>query len=111
MDSSFNKEVKKLIPHALILPRLYGLPKIHKEGVSLRPAVNCITFPTYTLAKYLTGLLNPFVGQSLHHIRNSESFGQELLSIRLEETNILVSFDIVSPFTKVTLDDTLQLLS
>jgi hypothetical protein len=42
---------KKLIPHASAPPWLYGLPKIHKKDVPLRPIVNCIASPTYALAK------------------------------------------------------------
>jgi hypothetical protein len=63
------------------------------------------------LAKYLAGLLSQLVGHSVHHTRNSEAFVQKLQSICLKETGILVSFDVVSLFTKVPLDDTLQLLS
>jgi hypothetical protein len=40
------EDSKRLIPHASALPRLYGLPKIHNEGVPLRPIVNCIGSPT-----------------------------------------------------------------
>jgi hypothetical protein len=59
----------------------------------------------------LAGLLNPLVGQSEYHIKYSEAFVQKLQSIKLEETDILVSFDVISLFTKVPLDDTIQLLS
>jgi hypothetical protein len=38
-------------------PRLYGLPKIHKEGVPLRPTVSNTGTPTYQLSKYLARLL------------------------------------------------------
>jgi hypothetical protein len=66
---------------------------------------------TYALAKYLASLLSQLVGHSDHRIRNSETFVQKLQSVCLKETDILVSFDVVSLFTKVPLDDTLQLLS
>jgi hypothetical protein len=105
------KDAKRLTPHASAPPRLYGLPKIHKKAVPLRPIVNCIGSPTYTLAKYLAGLIRLLVGQSNCHIRNSEAFVQKLQSIKLQETDILVSFDVVLLFTKVPLEDTIQLLS
>jgi hypothetical protein len=46
-----------LVPRSSVPPRLNSLPKIHKTNVPLRPIVNCITSPTYLLAKYLAGLL------------------------------------------------------
>jgi hypothetical protein len=72
------KVAKKLITHALVPPRLYGLPKIHKKDVPLRPIVNCIASPMYLLMKHLTGLLSPFVKQTAHHIKNSKAFIQKL---------------------------------
>jgi hypothetical protein len=105
------EDIKRLTPYASAPPRLYGLPKIHKEGVPLRLIVNCISSPTYALAKYLMGLPSPLVGQSDHHTRNSEAFVQKLHDIWLNKADILVSFDVVSLFTKVPLDDTLQLFS
>jgi hypothetical protein len=54
-------DVKRLTPHASAPPRMYGLPKIHKKDVPLRPIVNCICSPIYALAKYLTDLLRPLV--------------------------------------------------
>ena len=41
---------KKLCPTGSRRPRLYGLPKIHKEGVPLRPIVSNIGDPTYQLS-------------------------------------------------------------
>jgi hypothetical protein len=96
----------------LLAPGLMDLPVCtSKEGVPLRPTVNCIGSPTCALAKYLVGLLIPLVRQSDHHIRNSEAFVQKLHDIRVNKADILVNFDVVSLFTKVPLDDTLQLLS
>jgi hypothetical protein len=39
------EDVKRLTPHASAPPRLYGLPKIHKD-VPLRAIVNCTGSPT-----------------------------------------------------------------
>ena len=59
-QSSLAPDVKTAVRCSEALPpRLYGLPKIHKEDVPLRPIVSAIGSPTYTLAKHLTGLLKP----------------------------------------------------
>jgi hypothetical protein len=51
--SSLTEETcKQLHPAGSRPPRLYGLPKIHNEGVPLRPIVSNIGAPTYQLAKH-----------------------------------------------------------
>ncbi|XP_046409073.1 uncharacterized protein LOC124173954 [Ischnura elegans] len=47
------EERRSLIQSAPKPPRLYGLPKIHKDGIPLRPIVSAIDSPTHKLAKYL----------------------------------------------------------
>ena len=46
-----------LRPSATVCPKCYGLPKIHKPNVPLRPIVASIGSPTYALAKYLAEIL------------------------------------------------------
>ena len=53
------------------VPRLYGLPKIHKPDTPLRPIVLFLSSPTYGLSKFLSSLLKPVMGLSTHHVRNS----------------------------------------
>jgi hypothetical protein len=92
-------------------PRLYGLTKIHKEGVLLRPIVNNIGTPTYQLSKYLAGLLRQFTRNSGHHVKNSFQFVQILESLRVRPEDLMVSFDVVSLFTNIPIVDSLGLLS
>ncbi|XP_071442250.1 uncharacterized protein [Hetaerina americana] len=101
---------KNLRPQAPAPQRLYGLPKIHKIGAPLRPIVSAIGSPTYKLAKHLTSVLSPHVGCCEHHLRNSADFVKIPEGIHLAEGDILVSLDVVSLFTRVSLTDTLRLL-
>ena len=86
------------------VPRLYGLPNIHKPDTPLRPIVSFLSSPTYGLSKFLAHLLKPVVGLSAHHVRNSQDFAQFIKSQRLSGTEVLVSFDVVSLFTRVPTD-------
>ena len=45
-------------------PLLYGLPKVHKPEVPLRPIASFIHSPTYQLSKHLSQLLSALVGKS-----------------------------------------------
>ena len=85
-------------------PRLYGLPKIHKANFPLRPIVSFIGLPTYTLSKELASILSKLTGLSEHHVKNSEEFVKLVTTIKIEETEILVSFDMISLFTKIPVD-------
>jgi hypothetical protein len=55
-------------------------------------------------------MLSPIVSISEHHIRNSEASVQNPCNINLQNTDILVTSDVVYLFTKVKVKDALQLL-
>lgn len=92
-------------------PQIYGLPKIHKEGVPLRPIVSAIGSPTYQLAKELAKILRPLAGRSGSNIKNSSDFCRRIHEMELETDDRMVSFDIVSLYTNVPIDDALEVIS
>ena len=92
-------------PSATVCPTFYGLPKIHKPNVPLRPNVASIGSPRYTLAKYLAEIFKPVVGKTEHHVVNSKEFVTKMEQIRLGRNDILVSFDVVSLFTNVPVEE------
>ena len=94
-----------LRPSATVCPKFYGLPKIHKPDVPLRPIVASQGSPSYNLAKYLAEILKPLVGKSEHHVVNSKEFITRIEQTKLDEVEILVSFDVVSLFTNVPVDE------
>ena len=102
---------KKLNPTGSRPPRLYRLPKIHKEGFPLRPIVSNTGAPTYQISKHLAEILGPLTRRSTHHVKNSSQFVQTLDSIILQPEEILVSFDVISLFTDVPIVESLDLLS
>ena len=101
---------RRLHPSASTCPKFYGLPKIHKSTVPLRPIVASRGSATYNLAQHLTELLKPLVGNSQHHVLNSFSFIQEIKHLHLDPHDILVSFDVVSLFTNVPVDETCDII-
>ena len=107
--------IQQAVTHILVLLKMGNiiarLPKIHKEGVPLRPIVSNIGAPTYQLSKHLAGLLGQLTGKSIHHVKNSLQFVQTLSSIRIQPGDLMVSFDIVSLYTNVPILDSLQHLS
>ena len=111
MDGQINKiEYDKLRMTHSMTPQLYGLPKIHKPEVPLRPIVSCIGSPTYHLAKYLTRIISPLSGKTSSHVKDSGDFVKKVKDLRLNEESTLVSFDVTSLFTRVPIAEALEII-
>ena len=50
---------KRLYPTGANTPKYYGLPKVYKDGVPLRPIISSRGVATYESAKDLARNLNP----------------------------------------------------
>ena len=94
----------RLRPIASRPPKFYGLTKIHKPDVPLRPIASCIGSPTYNLAKYMTRLISPLCGKIPSFVKNSQHFVEMIREMKLEENEVLESFDVKSLFTNVPVD-------
>ena len=101
---------KRIIQSEALPPRMYGLPKIHKANVPLRPIVSAIGSPTYNIAKHLTTMIQPLIGQTDSYIRDSAHFIEKIAPLTVKPDDLLVSFDVVSLFTMVPIDESLQLI-
>ncbi|XP_072023428.1 uncharacterized protein, partial [Amphiura filiformis] len=110
-DDKIKKADKQfLYPTSENVPRIYGSPKIHKDGTPLRPIVDFTGSIGYNVAKSLADILSPIVGQSEHHVLNSRSLAEDLKDVTLEEDEILNSHDVVALFTSTPIDLTLHIL-
>jgi len=74
----------------------------------MRPIVSFTGSPTYNLSKEIARLLNPLVGNSDYYVRNSSAFANDICSKRIDTEEIMVSFDVVSLFTKIPVDLAVQ---
>ena len=97
-------------PKIIQPPKLYGLPKVHKNNVPLRPIVSQINSPTYDLARYVASVLQPLVGKTPSYVKDSRHFLNTIRSIQLEQNEIMVSFDVQSLFTNVPINECLTVI-
>lgn len=89
-------------------PRIYGLPKIHKQGRPLRPVVSTIGTTTYRLAQYLSSILGKIVGKTEAHVVNSFTFATEVSGVQVNEDEVMFSLDVTSLYTNVPVDYALE---
>ena len=90
------------------LPYLYGLPKVHKKNIPMRPIISNVRSPTYFLSKFLAKKLSPHLGSfSSAHLRNNQDLINKLKNV-IPLSNNFISFDVSSLFTNVPLKPTLH---
>ena len=110
MVKELSQEVFDLInPTCSVRPRLYDLPKLHKEGTPLRPILYMIKFPQHGLAKYLNGLLEPVLqGYLRYTVKDYFTFANEIKDINAKDT-YMTFFDIKHLFTNVPLKEVIRI--
>ena len=81
-----------------------GSVKYHKEGNLLRPIVTCIGSALYNTSKFLTNILSPLQNRNGYSVANSLQCSKELSDIKIDNNEVLVSFDVVSLFTAIPVD-------
>ena len=101
---------KRLYPTGAGSPKFYGLPKVHKQGIPLRPIVSSIGSATYNTAKELSRILKPLVGKSRHHIHNNQDFLEDLKGIQIQPDEVMMSFDVKALFTSVPIEPALVII-
>ncbi|XP_065559605.1 uncharacterized protein LOC136026830 [Artemia franciscana] len=98
-----DKLYQTLLPVRPVIPRFYGVPKIHKPDIPLRPIISTVGSATQKLERYLAGILRSITLSSKHTIRNTKEVVDKLNSINIGENTTMCSFDVVSLFTSIPL--------
>ena len=105
-----DESYKKMYPTGAVSPKYYGLPKIHKAGIPLRPIISSTGTATYNTAKELARILKPLVGTSSHHVQNTRDFIDQIKEVRLKDGESIISYDVTSLFTSVPIKPTLDII-
>ena len=76
--------------------RFYGLPKIHKPGIPLRPIVSFVDSRTYAISSYLARTLSPAVGNTDFIVKSSYEYADFIRDKTPNAGEELVSFQNLS---------------
>ena len=101
---------RRLYPTAAVPSQFYGLPKIHKPGIPLRPIVSSIGAATYNTAKELANILKPLAGMSAHHVHNTRDFVDQIKEVKLKPGECIISYDVQALFTSVPINPVLDII-
>lgn len=107
------EEYERIRPIGSTRPRLYGVPKTHKNGTPLRPILSMVNAPQHEMAKWLTEILRPVVTKySTYLVKDTFEFCEHIQKFTQEQDTsslFMCSFDVTNLFTNVPLDETLGL--
>jgi len=102
---------RKLLITDGLLPRAYGLPKLHKTGHPLRVIISSLKSPLYNLSCYLHNIIKCSVPEAKSSVGNSFKLVKNLNSKILDFGYTLASLDVVSLFTNVPVENVYEGIS
>jgi len=94
-----------------VLPRAYRLPKIHKNNTPFRLIVSFVNTALYSLASFLHDIIKNSLKNTREPTMNSFEVYNRLSGLQISDSDVLVSFDVVSLYTNVPLDLAMNSLS
>ena len=100
---------RRLYPTGASPPKFYGLPKVHKSGMQLRPIVSSIGSVMCETSRELSRILKPLVGRSPQQVWNNKKFIQQLEDIKLRSDDIIMPYDVKALFTLVPIKPALKI--
>ena len=118
-EKELSSIVKKILPKPIAdsliqkgsrLAHLYGLPKTHKMKLAVRLILSATGTYNYKLAKWLDEKLK-LLSVNDQTINDIFSFADDLHEMKIDEQDILVSYDVSSLFTNVPVDETIEILA
>lgn len=111
-DQISNKQYKYLTSYTPKIPTFYGIPKIHKKDIPLRPIVSQINGPTYRLNLYIHELLLVAESEIPYLFKDTTAFLNYVEANKITTDNTyLVTMDVVSLYTNIPHDEAIKYIS
>ena len=104
------EKYKFMYPTGAGISKFYGLPKVHKAGVPLRPIVSSRGSVTYNTSKELARILKPLAGRSTFSVQNTMDFVDQVKNIRLQPQECIISYDVKALFTSVPIKPAVNII-
>ena len=76
----------------------------------MRPIVSYSGSVLYNLNKYMANIVKAYVKDENNNAKNSTTFSNYIRNVRIEEDEIMVSFDVTSLYTNIPIIDTLNII-
>ena len=92
--------LQKSVSHHCCPPKLWPSQNT-KSWHPLRPIMSSRGYITYGMAKELANIIHPLLGQSPHHLKNTQHFVQHIQVVKLKTGEVMTSYDVKALFMSV----------
>ena len=94
------------------IPRFYGIPKIHKEPVKMRPIIPCHSAIMNPAAKYVSKKLKPLIQRAATVIHGTKDLAQKLSSLKINSRRkwYIVTGDVVAFYPNIPLQHCIEIV-
>lgn len=105
-------QIKNLQVKNPTIPRLYGLPKIHKPNIPIRPIVAFNNAPAYKVSKFLNYFVRKhFTFENNRSVKNTSELVNKIQHSEIRNNSRLISFDVTNLFTNVPVQETIDIVT
>lgn len=104
IDFLHANDVPNIMSSESKIPNMYGLVKLHKVDKPIRPVVNTRSGPGCRLSAILTKVFTATQESHKYNVKNSADVLHRLSNVTPDPDEFLVTFDIDSMFTNVSVD-------
>jgi hypothetical protein len=119
-DLPNGEQIGNFMRHRITLPKekhavpaFYGIPKIHKEPIKMRPIIPCHSAIQNPAAKYISKKLKPLVKEAPTIIHGSKDLAIRLSKLRLTTGRkwFIVTGDVVAFYPNIPLEQCLDIIA
>ena len=103
MDEALHNQLK---PRGSRPPRLYGLAKVHKNNVPMRPVLSMPASSYHKIGEYVAECLSVVPQCNIN--ASPKEICDAIKNVTLEQDEIMVSLDVVSLYTNVPVYEAIQ---
>ena len=101
-----NQTLKDLKSIGGQFPRLYGLAKVHKNNIPARPVLSMPGSPYHKIVQKVTDWLSVVSESKIN--KPTQKTVDSLKRMSLESEEVIISFDVTSPYTNVPVKEVIQ---
>ena len=109
LKSYDNSITSKIVSIGSAPGKLYETIKVHKQGNPARPVVSMIDTPEYNLAEFVDQIIKPYIPNQFM-LDSTFHLLDKLKEFSPSPHQIMISFDVVSLFTNVPLEETINMI-